>query len=396
MADTESIFSTSSTLVNTPHLVRSGSSRSQAGASNAPEAALLPPEDVQMALFIAYDNNIMMPEASRLARAGFPAQTTRGNSTPGIGLFSSMRKRLMVQIPRAYLQDESKIEYLPDPVTASEALERRRAFEPKRAGTVWDYLGADVVRIRARRRLELVLQVCFRCMGTRDPLVIIPRQRINAVPARLGQPDGSAKLSVRWATLQMLSPPPAGQKTNTFDEAVASRGTKTNETGEELLAKMFVPLEEAERTLDDVLAHLERRGGIFTNAGHYCQPSGRNPRPWERPEFIVLGLFPEELLQRFKRYRARDCMPMPHESESAGKEKETERVALLDVESPRESRENVGKGDMEAAMGTELGEQAAKDPLQGWTVGVTLEPLMTGSPWGTMMGPGTGSIGMGG
>lgn len=102
---------------------------------------------------------------------------------------------------------------------------------------------------------------------------------------------GSAASPARYATLQILTP--RGGSISTSEAAAPSSSDSC----------LFEPTQEAEIMLTDILNGLERRGSLWTLAGHNCRGSQKNPNPRQRPEFFVLGFFPEPFLDRCKAHR---------------------------------------------------------------------------------------------
>jgi hypothetical protein len=103
---------------------------------------------------------------------------------------------------------------------------------------------------------------------------------------------------VKWATLSVLSPPQDGKKDNAMSAEVEKEYLSSlksfNQSDEFLMREqLFIPSQEAESRLDEILAHLSRRGCIWTRAGHRTRPSLRNLNPKQRPEYMIQGIFPE-------------------------------------------------------------------------------------------------------
>lgn len=152
-------------------------------------------------------------------------------------------------------------------------------------------------------------------------------------PVQAGTHDGSkpafVKVGMMFATLDLLSPPPRfleskgpyPKEMNRVSSAEADRALKQ-------LAE-FDRMTDAQRyevyawqqdqagtsLLNATLKALERRGGIWTEAGRLTTPSCRNPRPKERARFLVKGVLPERFVHRCKFYRARGFEPMPSDLE---------------------------------------------------------------------------------
>lgn len=128
-----------------------------------------------------------------------------------------------------------------------------------------------------------------------------------------------------FATIDLLAPPsrlletggpfpPEMNKASDADLLTSARmiADFDRSSDEERFNKfMFTPSEEDSKLLVDMLNALERRGGIWCEAGRLITPSSRNPDPRDRARFLVEGLFPERWILRCKYYRSRKYEPMP-------------------------------------------------------------------------------------
>ncbi|KAF6767598.1 hypothetical protein PSEUBRA_006023 [Kalmanozyma brasiliensis GHG001] len=133
------------------------------------------------------------------------------------------------------------------------------------------------------------------------------------------------KTGMVFATLDLLAPPPRLLETggpypiemNKASDADMSTSFRLiNEfdraTDEDRFQKfMFAPTAADDQLFADMLRALERRGGIWVEAGRLITPSSRNPNPRERARFLVKGLFPERFVYRCKYYRSRKFESMP-------------------------------------------------------------------------------------
>lgn len=138
------------------------------------------------------------------------------------------------------------------------------------------------------------------------------------------------KAGMVFATLDLLAPPPRLLETggpypvemNKASDADMSTSFRLiNEfdraTDEERFQRfMFAPTAADDQLFANMLRALERRGGIWVEAGRLITPSSRNPNPRERARFLVKGLFPERFVYRCKHYRARKFEPMPSDLDS--------------------------------------------------------------------------------
>lgn len=135
------------------------------------------------------------------------------------------------------------------------------------------------------------------------------------------------KVGMMFATLDLLSPPPRfleskgpyPKEMNKVSSAEADKALKqladfdrmTDEQRYEVYA--WQQDQAGTQLLNATLKALERRGGIWTEAGRLTTPSSRNPYPKDRARFLVKGVFPERFVNRCKFYRAKAFEPMPND-----------------------------------------------------------------------------------
>ena len=242
---------------------------------------------------------------------------------------------------------------------------------------------------------------------------VFPPESIRGAPQTLTEKDGKAVVQVKWATLRLLSPMSPSQAS---DAARMDKGKRADffnpntETAEQYQARLFEPSRAADKLLDGVLEHIERRGGIWTHAGHFCGHSFKNDDPKVRPEFTVHGVFPKSWLQRLKRYKNNKNQPLPSDWTNDPKAKDApfvtyslaertgaartaphsaaataaESKTLGDTSTLRDGETANGDSGAGVAAGgsTEAQSSHSKqtweiDFLEGWVVGVTYEPYRT-------------------
>lgn len=145
------------------------------------------------------------------------------------------------------------------------------------------------------------------------------------------EPDAAkadfVKVGMVYATLDLLSPPPR------FLESGGPYPKEMNKVSSEEADKALKQLADFDRMTDAqryevyawqqdqagtqllnaTLKALERRGGIWTEAGRLTTPSCRNPHPKDRARFLVKGMFPERFVNRCRYYRAKPFEPMPND-----------------------------------------------------------------------------------
>lgn len=231
-------------------------------------------------------------------RVGCPATMVKGSG------LKVLAKRLSLQIPRQLLLQSPT--YHRNPKTKEEARELFDSSKQnaKRMGTLLDHERCEFLNMRERATLGQVISTLLRAIDVQSPTFTYAPLSVVAAPkwAKIKSPTAYAAASadVRWATLSILSPPLEGssnavskeQEKTFLAEAYGNNGKKEPKTDEELLAQFWQPTDEAEIMLDKILATLDRRGCIWTHAGHRNTPGLRNPDPKARPEFAVLGVFP--------------------------------------------------------------------------------------------------------
>lgn len=140
----------------------------------------------------------------------------------------------------------------------------------------------------------------------------------------------SVKVSMVFATLDLLAPPPRLLESggpypiemNKASDADLSTSAKAlsefdRGTDEDRFSKfLFAPSAADDQLFGDMLRALERRGAVWVEAGRLITPSSRNPNPRERARFLVKGVFPERFVYRCKHYRAKKFEPMPSDLEA--------------------------------------------------------------------------------
>ncbi|KDN52028.1 hypothetical protein K437DRAFT_46432 [Tilletiaria anomala UBC 951] len=380
--DAASVFSFTPTLVDRSGVLPYG----QAGLLATVTRPL--PNDKLFASFVA-NYGTYTPNASSFVRVGFPAQVKRGQNK---SLRTRLRKGIIVQFPLRIL---TEIGYHANPRILTDITARRRLHQANRnvqgIGTVWSFELIDLVGIRERELMGIVLASLLKTEDVENQHLVYPPEMIVRAPSKLMRQDGSALIEVRWATLRLLSPAKVPNKEGpqlsndgsgkpnadgSSNPATGISFGPTTGTDEQLLARLFEPSEEAELLLDRVLDHLERRGGIWTHAGHFTAQSYKNVDPRNRPEFTVHGLFPLPLLQRMKKYRSNKNQPMPSDLQLPPNDRISPLILhtiseRLGTGAPTGPVSAVGSAPMQPeTMGT--GNEV--DVLEGFTVGVTYEP----------------------
>ncbi|PWY99100.1 hypothetical protein BCV70DRAFT_212469 [Testicularia cyperi] len=138
------------------------------------------------------------------------------------------------------------------------------------------------------------------------------------------------KVPMMFATLDLLAPPPRflesggpyPKEMNKVSSAESDRALKAlaefDRMSDEERYSIYgwVQDDSGRQLLVETLRALERRGGIWTEAGRLTTPSSRNPESRKRCRFLVKGLFPERFANRCKYYRKREFQPMPSDLDS--------------------------------------------------------------------------------
>ncbi len=296
--DNASVFSFTPTLVNAAGPGGAGGGRGYNAADTAPALEPLPRDRIFASFVSSYP--VGPPSPAPFARNGLPARVKRGENR---SLRTRFSKAIIVQFPLAVL---GQVGLHAHPRTLADIAARRRQHAATRnirgIGTVYDFEAIELTGpVRERELLGLVLKTLMMGGDAERPHLIYPPEMLRKQPPkRLGRDDGSAVALVEWATLRLLAPDPApggGAAAAEGGPAAGAAGSSTSfapvkETDEALLARLFEPDEAAQQQLDKVLAHLERRGGVWTHAGHFTQPSARNPDPKRRMELTIHGCFP--------------------------------------------------------------------------------------------------------
>ncbi|PWN86440.1 hypothetical protein FA10DRAFT_57860 [Acaromyces ingoldii] len=204
--------------------------------------------------------------------------------------------------------------------------------------------------------MHAIVRLLFGSRGIRSSKVFYPSHRV-----RFPQNVSISGVTVQWATLIITSPSLPGdvEEQDNVAQSQALLGDLAK-ADEELFAKLFEPSEDAEVLLDKVLCALEARGGFWTAAAHRSRPHPRNLHPDKRPEFMVQGVFPKPFLDRCLRYRGASHCVLPNDIDSE------DRASLITATSAQQSA---------------ILQEANRDNLQGFSIGVTLEPINTGLPW---------------
>lgn len=281
MTDAASLYSTTSTLVDVPDLRDSG---------------LLPPDDCFAILLIHHDR--FKADVEQLTRAGLPSTFGRISlpSTPRLGLGKlNPKKRLQVQFPRALLQ--ARVDRREDFKTLEEVA-KMRASKASTAGkrmTLFETLEDDLVCLHTRRILDIALAMLFQGRDLHSPTLYYPLRSVRNTPLwAAGRGGNFATAPAQWATLTFLSPSPDGEdKIEPDAQSRFLESLKNVETNEQVLERLSAPDQSSRELLQALLSHLESRGALWSRAGQITVPSIKNAHPRRRPEFAVLGLFPE-------------------------------------------------------------------------------------------------------
>lgn len=299
--DNASIFSFTPTLVDR----RTGAlAYSSDVIANAPEP--LAAADLYASFVANYE--LWTPKAKLFSRHGLPARVKRGqnkvnrehrpdrvcsNVISSQAILTKLIKSIIVQFPLRILDE---VGYHPHPQTLADIATRRQAHQRTRnthtMGTVWAFEAIDLTGIREKELMGLVLEVLLKADDdVHNAHLIYPPESVRSAPKSLTRKDGNVVVDVKWATLRILTPQVSADRSKGKETAPPPDALQ-KESDEELLARLFEPTAEANQTLDRVLEHLERRGGVWTHAGHFTGHSFKNTDPRGRPEFTVHGVFP--------------------------------------------------------------------------------------------------------
>lgn len=286
MSETASLFSTTTTLYDVPTLRGNYSS------------GLIPIEDCFLVLFIDHEN--FKVDVDGFTRAGLPAIYDRTSQPSGsqnaLAKMNLKKKRLQVQFPRERLQ-HARI-HRNTPITTLEqlrVLEGNKRSATGRMKTMFDSLENDLVGVQTRIVLDVALSILFRGVGINSPVLFYPPQSVLVTPKWAVSKDGATATSpAQWATVSFISPSEVDSgETKKEAERRYLDSLKIEETEEQKLQRLAILSQRNEEMLHDLLFHLENRGAIWQKAGHATLPSIKNKNPQERPEFVVLGLFPK-------------------------------------------------------------------------------------------------------
>lgn len=210
-----------------------------------------------------------------------------------------------------------------------------------------------------------------------DPQAIQPvmsAESVHRVTTR-GEPNVRfVRTAMVFATLDLLAPPPRLLETGgpypiemnkASDTDIGTSARLISEfdraTDEERFQRfMFAPTAADDQLCADMLRALERRGGIWVEAGRLITPSSRNPNPTERARFLVKGLFPERFVYRCKYYRGRKFEPMPSDLDP----KEVKKFGsplVVHIVQERTGNEGIDMRDYIRASSNTDGEEARLD-----------------------------------
>ncbi|EPQ29798.1 uncharacterized protein PFL1_02471 [Pseudozyma flocculosa PF-1] len=277
--------------------------------------------------------------------------------------------------------------------------------------------------------------------GSRDADMSKGKAKSVEAESPAGTTPGHVKLGMVYATLDLLPPPgrlletrgPYPKEMNRVSSAEQDRAVQiqveaSRLSPEERYRQFGWELDEAGRAdMMRMLKALERRGGIWSEAGRVTMPSSRNPDPRERPRYLVKGLFPEHFTQRCAWFRHRDHQPQTNDlsPESIAKfgcpvvvHTADERlgagadIAQRTSSNPATASEKELSMDAEwheddlpkedtaaAATASDVGNMngygtdsaraqalidAEGDFFEGWSIGVTAEPFKTGGFYESM------------
>ncbi|PWN31717.1 uncharacterized protein FA14DRAFT_162633 [Meira miltonrushii] len=403
MSDSASLFSTTSTLFESPYTALNFHS-SQAG--NAPNT--VPIEECWAVLVVNHDR--FKADTKLLSSVGLPSTYERasqpGSSRSGLGKLD-LRKRLQVQIPFTHLQSAS-VDRIPVPTTIEQLLANRPEFKYGRRQSLMELMVEDLVGIRIRRIDAAAVKLLFNGNDVRDATIFFPAHVLLrtpnwAVQKKLigggGQSQTFASAQVKWATCIFTSPVVPGSADDNDDKAYRAQREKeilsklsVGETDDVILARSKPPSERNEALLDKLLLFLERRGVVWCKVGHLAKPSMLNSDPVLRPQFAVQGMFPEPFLDRCKAYckgagiSLNGKNMMKPEAEETAK---SSRAPLIIAA----AKDHVSASDIARTKGNVEIAGQDEDLIQNWHVKVTLEPYMIGTP--LAVGGAAAGIGMG-
>lgn len=282
MTDADSLFSFTDTLVD------SDDASTMTLTSNSQDA---------ICTLVLHEAQSHLLDIEQLQRAGLPSSWQRSDKPADVEVTSSrlrppkLTKRLHLRVPRApQLLQAVRIPPITDLASLAEA--RKLAGKMGRMRTIYDSELCELVGRRERTRMHAVVRWLFGSRTIKSSKFFYPPQRV-ILPADLG----ATGVPVQWASLTITSPPlgtaPDEESSSPADDLKKTLECMRSKTDDQLLAQLFKPTAHAEAMLDDVLNALEARGGIWTVAAHRSRPQPRNADPYQRPEFVVQGLFPK-------------------------------------------------------------------------------------------------------
>lgn len=407
MSDSASLFSTTSTLYESPLTALNFHSDQ---TSNSPNS--VPIEECWAVLVVNHDR--FKADTDLLSRVGLPSTYERtsqpGSSRSGLGKLD-LRKRLQVQIPFAHLQN-SNVERIPAPTSIEQLLANRPVMRHGSRQSLMELMVEDMVGIRIRRVDAAAIKLLFNGNDVRDATIFFPahvqlRTPNWAMQKRLigggGSSQSFASAQVKWATVIFTSPVIPGSIDDNDDKEYRAQRQKevlaklnVTEPDEEILARSKPPSERNEAILDQLLLYLERRGVVWGKVGHLTKPSLLNSDPKARPQFAVQGMFPEPFLDRCKSYCKAGSVTL-HGKNSMKPEAEE---SIKSSKAPliiAAARDHISASDIARKNGNvEIVEQD-QDFIQGWHCKVTLEPYFIGTPLSVSgSAAGIGMVGAGG
>lgn len=377
MDDTASLFSDTSTLYDVPILHGDNTQ------------GLIPAEECFVMLFVHHD--LFKAEPGQFTRAGLPAVYDRvnqpGASRTKLAKVNLKRQRLQVQFPKESLQ-HATIDHKKqlDTLQQVATMVQSRKSATGKLKTMFDSLEEEMVGIMTRRIMDVALAVLFRSTDVRNPILYYPASSVLLTPKwAVSKERGMATAEAQWATISFLSP--ATTATTESKEEAEKRyleNLRHRETDEEILNRLFTPDERSKTMLRKLLDHLETRGAIWSTAGQATRPTIKNSIPRDRPEFIVLGLYPKNFFNRCKAYH-RKGDAMPSDLLEDGKSKYAPLITSL------------CRGESRTDGKQALSTSPSQDFLEGWTIRTaTAEPYKTGQarhevPLGMYMGAAMGA-----
>lgn len=365
MADNASLYSTTETLIDAPlatllNDVPSGLS----------DETFLPVEQCWAVLVMTHDR--FKADTRLMTRVGFPASYERGSIPGGARSMMDVKKRLQAQIPMRTLEND-RIVVSPIPGSVEE-LRSSRGPAPRTIGrrsTLMFLLREDMVQQRTRLITSAAQTLLFCGSDVNTTTLYYPAHIVLKTPPWAAKKKGGAaaafaSATVKWATCTFTSPAPEGsadlqddKKSRADRERAILDKILRKESDEEILARLQPRSASSDALLDRLLAHLQCRGVMWSQAAHVCRPSTLNSDPTLRPQFAVQGLYPEAFLDRCKAH----C--------SAGSSVHGKNALKAESSEPSKRQPLILSGD------------SGVDLLEGWHVKVTPEPYKQGTPMST-------------